>query len=134
MEWSNRKATNGFRPSALRAAVCGLAVFLPGLATGCSVTGSWKRVSVSPPGAPFPLEYVTFGKDRRYTATWKENGREHTSTGVYKANLLTLDVAEDGYQPRRYRLKRRWDGKLLLIYDADGHSVTATLERAPPPK
>ena len=88
-------------------------------AAGCGVAGSWKRIAIDPPGVPFPLEYVTL----------KQDGRARTSTGTYKSNLFTLDVAQTGQTPQTYRLHRRLDGKLQLIYEIGDRKVVATLER-----
>lgn len=98
-------------------------------AAGCGVAGSWKRIAIDPPGVPFPLEYVTFDTKNHYTATWKQDGRARTSTGTYKSNLFTLDVAQTGQTPQTYRLHRRLDGKLQLIYEIGDRKVVATLER-----
>jgi hypothetical protein len=44
--------------------VCGAIGLCVTMNTGCSVTGSWERVSVDPPGVPFPLDAVTFDANK----------------------------------------------------------------------
>lgn len=96
---------------------------------GCGVAGSWKRIAIDPPGIPFPLDRVTFDAQNHYTASWKQGGRERTSTGTYKSNMFTLEVAQHGQAARTYRVRRRMDGKLELIYNIGDRKVVATLER-----
>lgn len=104
-------------------ALCLLAFF------GCGIAGSWKRVAVDPPGAPFPMDHVTFDRDNNYTATWSQQERARTSTGRYKWNGFKLDIMERGSLPRAYRARLRLDGKLVLTYEERGAKVAATLER-----
>lgn len=96
---------------------------------GCSLTGSWKRVSVEPPGSYFPIEFITFDKQNQYTATWKDKGRSRTSVGIYQGQRFSLDVAKQDEPPRTYRIQKRLDGRLILIYETDGVKVSALLER-----
>ena len=110
-------------------AALSLLVALALVFTGCSITGSWKRVRVDPPGVPFPVEHVTFGADRSYTASWSHEGSPRTSTGMFDWNGMRLDIHQSGMQPRSYRARRRLDGKLELIYGQGKGAVTAVLER-----
>ncbi len=110
-----------------------LMLFLPLFAvagTGCSIAGSWQRVAVDPPGAPFPIDHVTFDRNDNYTATWSHDGRPRTSTGRYHWNGFKLDVAQEAKMPRSYRARLRLDGKLVLTYEEGGAKVMATLEKA----
>ena len=105
------------------AVVCTLAV------GGCGITGSWKRIAVDPPGAPFPVDRVTFDRQHNYTATWSHGGQTRTSTGEYRFSWNILEIMETGRQPRTYRAYRRLDGKLLLTYGEGGGEMTATLTK-----
>lgn len=112
-----------------RAVAIWLPVALAPVFSGCSITGSWRRVSVDPPGVPFPVELVTFGADRTYTASWSQEGSPRTSTGMFDWNGMTLNIHQTGMQPRSYHARRRLDGKLELIYGQGKKAVTAVLER-----
>ncbi len=109
--------------------VCGAMVLCVTMNTGCSVTGSWKRVSVDPPGVPFPIDTVTFEANKNYTASWSEKGSPRTSSGIFTWNGSTLKIQQFGSQPRTYRARRRFDGKLELTYEKGNAKATAILER-----
>jgi hypothetical protein len=98
-------------------------------AGGCSIAGSWRTIAVDPPGAPFPVDRVTFDRDDNYTATGSREGETRTSTGRYRWNWFKLDVLEPGGQPRTYSAQRRLDGKLVLTYKEGRGKVTATLAK-----
>lgn len=98
-------------------------------ASGCALSGSWRTVSVEPAGAPLLLNQIDFGQGGRYTATWSEGDDARTGVGMYRWNGSTLTVMKTGCEPRRYRLRRRLDGKLALTYGEDHAKVVAILER-----
>ena len=99
---------------------------------GCSIAGSWERVSVDPPGAPFPVDHVTFDRASNYTSTWTQDGEPRTNTGAYRWNGRQLKVASPGHEPRIYRGRLRLDGRLVLTYEEGGAKVQAVLERKQP--
>jgi len=98
-------------------------------AAGCSIAGSWRTVTIDPPGVPFPLEQVTFDREQNYTASWTENEQPRTSTGQYSWNGFSLKVMQEGSLPRKYAARRRLDGRLMLTYAEGEGRVKATLER-----
>lgn len=102
--------------------------------TGCatSVSGSWKRISTSPPNAAFPVDQVTFDEQDRYTATGTYDGQKRTSTGRYEYGGSQLKVLNANAEPRVYTARRLSDGKLELTYEEHGQKVTAVLERVQP--
>ncbi len=108
--------------------IAGLAV---SVATGCSVSGSWKRVATDPPQAMFPLESLDLDDNHNYTARWKHKGRKFGSTGTYQYRHGTLSIAESGRAARDYDARLRLDGKLELTYTINGNTITALLERKP---
>ena len=110
--------------------VYGAMVLCATMNTGCSVTGSWKRVSVDPPGVPFPIDTLTFDANKNYTASWSEKGSPRTSSGIFTWNGSTLKIQQFGKQPRTYRARRRFDGKLELTYEIGNSKATAILERS----
>ena len=118
------------RPNnAIRSAVLGLAL----TTVGCSLAGSWRTVSLDPPGAPFPVDTITLDRDNNYTATWTWDGARRTTTGRYKWNGSTLEVAPPGSLPRKYGARLRADGKLVMTYMHGDAKLTATLERVDKP-
>ena len=74
--------SRGLKPAVRCAAapVCAVAL------SGCSLTGSWKTVSVDPPGAPFPVTTLTFDRDGTYSTSWTQGGRSTGSAGRYEWN------------------------------------------------
>lgn len=103
-------------------------------ATGCSLAGSWQTVSVEPLGLPFPLEAITLDNDNNYTATWAHDGQRRTTTGRFKWNGRSLELARQGFSPRKYRAKKRLDGKLVMYFEQNDVTMTAILEKQPTPK
>lgn len=98
-------------------------------AAGCSIAGSWRTVTIDPPGVPFPLQHVAFDREHNYMASWTESGRSRTSTGRYNWNGFTLRVWQEGNLPRKYGARRRLDGRLVLTYAEGEGKVNAILER-----
>lgn len=98
-------------------------------AGGCSIAGSWRTIAVDPPGAPFPVDRVTFDRGNSYTATGSREGEIRTSTGHYRWNWFKLDIMEPGRLPRTYSARRRLDGTLMLTYEEGRGKVTATLAK-----
>lgn len=107
---------------------------IPGLATGCSISGEWKRIATDPPQAMFPVDRLTLDNDHRYTSRWEQKGRKLASTGTYQYQRGKLSVAEYGRAPRDYGAHVRLDGKLELTYTVNGETITALLERNTKPK
>lgn len=101
------------------------------LCVGCSISGTWKTVSVEPPDMAdkFMFSRVTFGEDGTYTATAKYEGQESTSTGKYEWSGTELDVDPDDGDPREYDGYLRMDGKLVLKHEHEGESMTAILQK-----
>lgn len=98
-------------------------------AGGCTIAGSWRTIAIDPPGAPFPVDRVTFDRGNNYTASGSQEGEIRTSTGRYRWNWFKLDVMEPGRLPRTYSARRRLDGKLMLTYEEGRGKVTATLAK-----
>ena len=98
-------------------------------AGGCTIAGSWRTIAVDPPGAPFPVDRVTFDRDNNYTASGSQEGEICTSTGRYRWNWFKLDVMEPGRLPRTYSARRRLDGRLVLTYKEGRGKVTAILAK-----
>ena len=97
-------------------------------ATGCSsITGSWKKVSTHPKGAPFPVDAIIFNQQQQYTSTWTYDGETHTSTGQYRYSGNTLKVQQGNNVPRSYKAKLKMDGSLVLTYKVGDTTVSATL-------
>lgn len=86
-------------------------------------------MSLDPPGAPFPLNSITLDRDHKYTASWMLEGRRQTTTGRYKWNGSTLEVASPGSLPRKYGARLRLDGKLVMTYVHGDARLTAILQR-----
>lgn len=96
--------------------------------TGCnSITGSWKKVSTQPRGAPFPIDKIIFDPQQNYTSTWTYEGQTHTDTGQYRYSGNTLKVMQSFNQPRTYKAKLKMDGSLVLTYQVGDTKVSATL-------
>ncbi len=100
-------------------------------ATGCSISGQWKRIATDPPQALFPVDHLTLDEDHQYTSRWERKGRKLASTGTYQYRGGKLSVAEYGRAPRDYGAHVRLDGKLELTYTINGQTITAILERYP---
>ena len=100
---------------------------------GCTpnLAGTWHTVRVDPPGAPFPLEQVTFDEAGRYAASWGRDGERHTSVGAYRQSMNRLEIIQDGRLSRRYALRRNMDGSMVLTYREGGATMSAILERRP---
>jgi len=105
---------------------------LGGVALGCRLDGQWKAVGVDPPGSRPPIEQLSLGRDGSYSVTWTEEGEKRGSSGQYRWNGRQLSVAQEGYEPKKYRLKRRWDGKMVLSPGGKEKGVAVTLERVDP--
>jgi hypothetical protein len=84
---------------------------------------------VDPPGAPFPLEQVTFDESGRYSAAWSNEGEKHTSMGAYRQSRNRLEIAQDGRQSRAYSVKRHANDSVVLTYREGGATMSATLVR-----
>lgn len=104
------------------------------LVGGCSVTGTWKRVTTDPPDAPFPVEDLLLDADGAYSAQWEYEGRKCRSQGTYEFRGGELIIAQNGSMPRAYGARVRLDGKLELTLAVNGDSVKAVLERQRPQK
>lgn len=101
---------------------------------GCSITGNWERVETDPPGAPFPVEEVTFTDTNEYAARWQQYGRAQFSVGTYKLFGTRLDVQQYGSKPLTYSARVRSDGLLELVYSHEGQPVKALLKRKDEPR
>lgn len=114
----------------LRRMATALAMLAGALAlSGCSIAGSWRVVSIDPPGAPFPVQVLTLDPNNNYTATGPEHAKPCTTTGQYRFNGSRLEVVEGGRMPRTYGARRQMDGSLVLTYEERGVRVRATLVR-----
>ena len=100
-----------------------------GVDAGCSLAGSWRIVSVDPPGMPFPVDTVTFDRNQNYTATRRHEGKTHTSTGQFHWDGFTLDVMQPGTVPRTYGARLRLDGNLVLTNRQGETKAVAILTR-----
>ncbi len=109
-----------------KTAVAGICV---AACSACSITGSWKRVATDPPGAPFPVDFVAFDKDNRYTATWRRDNETRTSTGRYDWNGSRLEIIHPHAEPRTYKGRLRLDGQLVLTYEEGQAKVVATFAK-----
>ena len=98
-------------------------------ATGCSITGSWRRIATDPPGTPFPVDHVAFDQHERYTATWLDQDQTRTSTGRYDWNGSRLIIRRPNAEPRIYQGRLRFDGTLVLTYQEGGDTVSAILRK-----
>lgn len=96
---------------------------------GCTVTGTWERVSTEPPNVPFPVDELTLSADRTYTARWEHDGREYYSSGTYEHRHGKLRIAESGRMPREYGARIRFDGRLELSMPVNKDAVKAVLRR-----
>ncbi len=99
---------------------------------GCSVAGSWRLVSVDPPGAPFPIESLTLDARDQYTATCIQAGRVRTETGEYQWNGRSLSVRAEGMGGRTYPAKLQPGGHLVLTHIQGGVKIVATLAKVNP--
>jgi len=104
------------------------------LVGGCSVTGTWKRVTTDPPNAPFPVDDLLLDAEGNYSAQWEHEGSKRASYGTYEFRGGELIIAQAGSMPRAYGARVRLDGKLELTYTVYGDSIKAVLERQQPPK
>ena len=105
--------------------------------SGCSLTGTWKTVSVQPQDAvgKFPISMVTFDENNMtYTAPSIYQGKTVTSTGKYDWNGMRLRIMPEG-KPERTYPGTLWLGKTLkLSHTEEGNKMTATLERQSIPR
>ncbi|MCH7923942.1 MAG: hypothetical protein IIC51_00265 [Planctomycetes bacterium] len=99
------------------------------VATGCSITGSWRRIATDPPNMPFPVDLVAFDQHDRYTATWMDQDQTRTSTGRYDWNGSRLIIQRPNAEPRIYQGRLRLDGTLVLTYQVGGDKVSAILKK-----
>ena len=106
------------------------------LMSGCSITGpivgTWRTVSIDPPGASFPVDTITFDPNHNYTASWAQAGKARTTLGQYRWNGSRLEVLRPGNQPQTYKASVGLDGRLTMTYGAGDSKIEATLERAGP--
>ena len=106
------------------------------LVSGCSITGSingtWRTVSVDPPGAPFPVDAITFDQNQNYTASWAQAGKTRTTLGQYRWSGSRLEVVRPGNQPQTYKASIGLDGRLTMTYGAGESKIEAKLERGKP--
>lgn len=114
------------------AALLGIAVVGLG---GCAanIVGTWRTTQVEPPGIMFPLDEISFDGQGRYTASWSQDDEKHTSVGAYRQSMSQLEITQDGRLARKYRLKRKSDDSLVMIYREGENEVAATLTREPGP-
>lgn len=98
--------------------------------TDCTIAGSWKTVSVDPPGASVPVDSITFDKSHNYTASWQQAGKSRTTLGEYRWNGFRLNVVRPGNQPETYGARIGLDGKLTLTYGTGASKIKTVLERA----
>ena len=103
---------------------------------GCSITGpitgTWRTVSIDPPGAPFPVDAITFDQHQNYTASWAQAGKTRTTLGQYRWNGSRLEVLRPGNQPQTYKASIGLDGRLTMTYGTGESKIEAKLERAKP--
>lgn len=97
--------------------------------SGCTIAGTWKTVSVDPPGSGFPVDTITLGRDKNYTLTWEQAGRFRTALGEYRWDGFRLDLLWPGIAPQSYDASLGLDGTLTLTYGTGGSKISATLER-----
>ena len=106
------------------------------LISGCSISGSiagtWRTVSVEPPGAAFPVDTITFDQNHNYTASWEQAGRSRTTLGHYRWSGSRLEVVRAGDEPQIYRASVGSDGRLTMRYGSGESRVEAKLERGKP--
>lgn len=126
------------RPSIARLLFCAAVVWV----SGCSnnIAGSWQTAEIHPQGAAFPINQVTFDAQGKYTATGAfsaqgaYSGDTHTTTGDYTRKQQVVRVSPVGGPPVEYRIRRRLDGKLVMILKLPGEKgeVSAVLTPATP--
>ena len=110
-------------------ALIGVVALLVG---GCSITGTWKTVEVTPADAleHAPFSMVTFAQDGQYSATRQHGNEVRTTTGSYAWGWGKLTITPQDGEAREYpghynTITRR----LILSYQTDDQKVTATLEK-----
>jgi len=99
---------------------------------GCSLTGSWKPISIDPPDANFTIEYITFDKNHQYTATWLDGDQIRTSVGIYHNDRFSLDITNRDDILQFCRLKKLPGRRLMLIYETETEKVSTILVRDKP--
>jgi len=102
--------------------------------SGCRSTGSWRLAETNPPGASFPLQQITLDDAGQFEAMSTAYGERIPSQGAYRWNANTLQVKRYGFQPRSFRVKRHWDGRLEFIHEEHGRRVSAFFEPFDPEK
>ena len=102
------------------------------LMSGCSIAGTWRTVSVDPPGASFPVDTITFDQNHNYTATWAQAGKSRTTLGQYRWNGSRLEVVRPGNQAQTYKASVGLDGRLTMTYGTGDSKIEAKLERGEP--
>ena len=113
-------------------ALAGWLVLLNGCSITGPITGTWRTVSIDPPGAPFPVDAITFDQNDNYTASWAQGGKTRTTLGQYRWNGSRLEVVRPGNQPQIYKAWVGLDGKLIMTYGTGDSAIRATLERGRP--
>ena len=126
------------RISIVRLLFCASVVWI----SGCSnnIAGAWQTTEISPQGAAFPINQVSFDAQGHYTATGVfsaqggYSGDTHTTTGAYTKKRQVVCVSPVGGPPLEYKIRRRLDGKLVMTLLAPGQKgeVTAVLTPATP--
>ena len=106
------------------------------LMSGCSITGpitgTWRTVSTDPPGAPFPVDVITFDQNHKYTVSWAQAGKTRTTLGDYRWNGARLEVVKPGNQPQTYKASVGLDGRLTMTFGSGESMIKAKLERGKP--
>ena len=109
-------------------------------ATGCTVVGTWRTVTVDQTGLPssadasdarFDIVVVTFDDQDNFTATEKRDGVRTTRTGAYRFTGFRLTLDPDDGERHVYRARLDVRGFLLLTQSAEGQRVKAKLEKEP---
>jgi len=96
--------------------------------SACRSTGSWRLAETDPPGAIFPLQQLTLDGDGRFEALSSAEGERFPSQGAYRWKAGRLQVKRYGFEPRTFRVKRHWDGRLEFVHEEHGRRVSAFFE------
>jgi len=114
------------------ALLCSASIFT----SGCALSGSWRAESTHPPGAPFPINEITFDQGK-YTATGlftpqgEFSGRRRTTTGDYSFNGFTLKLRPGDGPELSYKTARRLNGKLSMTFHLPNQDQSVTAVLAP---
>jgi len=94
---------------------------IPGLlffASGCSLTGTWRAVSVSPTDSAPIYEEITFDDRQKFSATFESEGDRHTTVGTYQWNGRRLTLSPGNGPRRQFSASRKPGDKLVILNDA----------------